>query len=118
MSEQEQHREDRQPSALNSMLLIAGIIGGSIALVVVLLFAGLGIFNNSGGVGIIGGALAIILVGAISGIPIGLKVFRGFKKKGTVLIVVPAFLGIVGGLVVAGALTLCYQLWLFYTTCC
>ncbi len=85
---------------------------------VVLLFAGLGIFHNSGGGGIIGGALAIVLVGAISGIPIGLKVFRGFKKKGTVLIVVPAFLGIVGGLVVAGAVTLCYLLWLFYTTCC
>ncbi len=47
MSEQQQHREPRQPGALNSMLLIAGIIGGTIALVVVLLFGGLGIFHNA-----------------------------------------------------------------------
>ncbi len=125
MSEQQQHREPRQPGALNSMLLIAGIIGGTIALVVVLLFGGLGIFNNGIVQGTLGqvvvGGIVLILVGVIPGILIGLKVFRGFKKKAssrTVLIVVPAFSGIVGGVVVAGALTFCFVLWFVATYCC
>ena len=125
MSEQQQHREPRQPGALNSMLLIAGIIGGTIALVVVLLFGGLGIFNNGIVQGTLGqvvvGGIVLILVGAIPGILIGLKVFRGFEKKAssrTVLIVVPAFSGIVGGVVVAGALTFFFVLWFVATYCC
>jgi hypothetical protein len=125
MSEQHQHRESRQPGALNSMLLLAGIIGGTIALVVVLLFGGLGIFHNGIEQGTLGqivvGGIVLILVGAIPGILIGLKVFRGFKKRAssrTVLIVVPAFSGIVGGVVVAGAVTLCFVLWYVATYCC
>jgi hypothetical protein len=121
MSESEHSREPRQPGELNSMFVIAGIIGGTIALVVVLLFAGLGIFHNSGGIGILGGALVLILVGSIPGILIGLKVFRGFKKKATsrtALIVVSALSGIGGGVVVGGVVTLCYGLWFFYTSCC
>lgn len=125
MSESVQYQEPRQPGALNSVLLIAGIIGGTIALVVVLLFGGLGIFNNAIVQGTLGlvvvGGLVLILVGAIPGFLIGLKVFRGFKKKAssrTVLIVVPAFVGIVGGVVVAGVVTSCFALWFLHTYCC
>ncbi len=125
MSDSVQDREPRQAGALNSMLLIAGIIGGTIALVVVLLFAGLGIFNNAIAQGtlvqVVVGGLVLILVGAIPGILIGLKVLRGFKKKAssrTVLIVVPAFAGIVGGVVVAGVVTSCVALWYLHTYCC
>jgi len=103
------------------MLLIAGLIGGTIALVVVLLFAWLGIFHNSGGIGILGGALVLILVGSIPGILSGLLVFRGYKKKATsrtALIVVSAIYGIVGGLVVGGALTACSVYWYVATHCC
>ena len=125
MSEQQQHREPGKPSALNSLLLIAGIIGGTIALVVVLLFGGLGIFHNGVVQGTLGqvvvGGIVLILVGAIPGILIGLKVFRGFKKKAssrTVLIVVSAFSGIVGGVVVAGVVTFCFVFWYVATSCC
>ncbi len=121
MSESVPYRELRQPGALNSMLLIAGIIVGSIALVVALLFAGLGIFNNGMLGQVIVGGIVLILVGAISGILIGLRVFRGLKKKAssrTALIVVPAFSGIVGGVVVAGALTACFVFWYVATYCC
>ena len=125
MSESVQRREPRQPGALNSVLLIAGIVGGTIALVVVLLFAGLGIFHNGVVQGTLGqvvvGGIVLILVGAIPGILIGLKVFRGFKKKAssrTVLIVVPAFSGIVGGVVVAGILSALSLLWYVATYCC
>jgi hypothetical protein len=100
------------------MVVIAGIIVGTIALVVVLLFAWLGIFNNSGGIAILGGVLVLILVGSIPGILIGLLVFRGYKKKGIVLIGVPAFIGIVGGVVVGGAVTAGFVLWVVYTYCC
>jgi hypothetical protein len=125
MSESVQYREPRQPGALNSMLLIAGIIAGTIALVVVLMFGGLGIFNNgieqgTSGQVVVGG-LVLILVGAIPGNLIGLLVFRRFKKKAssrTVLIVVPAFSGIVGGVVVAGILFSCFALWYVATYCC
>ena len=125
MSESVQYREPRQPGVLNSMFLIAGIIVGTIALVVVLLFGGLGIFHNGRVQGTLGqvlvGGIILILVGAIPGILIGLKVFRGFKKKAssrTVLIVVPAFSGIVGGVVVAGVVTFCFVFWYVATSCC
>ncbi len=121
MSESVQNREPVQPGALNSMVVIAGIIAGTIALVVVLLFAGLGIFNNSGGIGILGGVLVLILVGSIPGILIGLKVFRVYKKKASsriALIGVPAFIGIVGGVVVGGAVTAGFVLWYVATYCC
>lgn len=125
MSELKQHREPGQTSALNSMLVIAGIIGGTIALVVVLLFAWLGIFHNAleqGTLGqIVGGGIVLILVGAIPGIFIGLLVFRGYKKKAssrTALIVVPAFRGIVGGVVVGGVVTACSVYWYVATHCC
>ena len=103
------------------MLLIAGLIGGTIALVVVLLFAWLGIFHNSGGIGILGGALVLILVGAIPGILIGLKVFRRFEKEASsrsILIVDSAFFGIAGGAGVAIAVTLCFVLSWVHTFCC
>ena len=107
------------------MLLLAGIIAGTIALVVVLLFGGLGIFYNAIEQGTLGqvsvGGIAIILVGAIPGILIGRKVFRGFQKKvssRTVLIVVSAFSGIVGGVVIAGVVTACFVLWYVATYCC
>jgi hypothetical protein len=125
MSESVQDRESGQPGALTSRLVIAGIIVGTIALVVVLLFAWLGIFHNAleqGTLGqILGGVLVLILVGSIPGILIGLKVFRGYKKKAasrTALIGVPAFSGIVGGVVVGGAVTACSLVWYVYTHCC
>jgi len=120
MSEQQQHRELRKPGALNSMLLIVGIIVGSIVPIVLLVVLQLGIFGIGIAEGIgVGGVL--ILVWAIPGILIGLMVFRGYKKKAssrTVLIVVPAFSGIVGGLVVGGALAFCVASWVFQTHCC
>ena len=120
MSEQQQHREPGKPSALNSMLLLVGIIVGSIVPIVLLVVLQLGLFGIGIAEGIgVGGVL--ILVWAIPGILIGLMVFRGFKKKAssrTVLIVVPAFSGIVGGVVVAGALTFCFVLWFVATYCC
>ncbi len=80
MSESVHYREPRQPGALNSVLLIAGIVGGTIALVVVLLFAGLGIFHNAimqGTLGqVVGGGLVLILVGAIPGILIRVSAKR------------------------------------------
>jgi hypothetical protein len=106
-------------------LLIAGIIVGSIVLLVVSLFAAFGIFNNGIEQGTLGqvvvGGLVLILVGAIPGILIGLMVFRRFKKKAssrTVLIVVPAFSGIVGGVVVGGILSALSLLWYVATYCC
>lgn len=123
MSESVQRREPRQPSELNSLLLIEGIIGGSIVLLVVSLVDLLGIFNihNNGIVQGIVASIVLILVAAIPGNLIGLLVFRRFKKKAssrTVLIVVPAFSGIVGGVVVAGILSSCFALWFLYTYCC
>jgi hypothetical protein len=100
-------------------LLIEGIIVGSIVLLVVSLVAFFGVFNtpNEG----IVASIVLILVAAIPGNLIGLLVFRRFKKKAssrTVLIVVPAFSGIVGGVVVAGILFSCFALWYVATYCC
>jgi len=120
MSEQQHHREPGQPSALNSMLLLVGIIGGSIVLLVVLV-GGLFEILKNGIVLNITAEVGLILVWAIPGILIGLLVFRGFKKKAssrTVLIVVPAFSGIVGGVVGGGALAFCVAYWVFQTYCC
>jgi hypothetical protein len=123
MSESVQRREPRQPSELNSLLLIEGIIVGSIVLLVVSLVYLLGIFNiPDDGIrqGIVASSL-LILAAAIPGTLIGLLVFRRFKKKAssrTVLIGVPAFSGIVGGVVVGGILSALSLLWLFETTCC
>jgi hypothetical protein len=123
MSESVQHREPPQPSELNSLLLIEGIIAGSLVLLVVSLVYLLGIFTIPGdGIrqGIVASSL-LILAAAIPGTLIGLLVFRRFKKKAsshTNLIVVPAFSGIVGGVVVGGILSALYLLWLFQTTCC
>lgn len=123
MSESVQRREPRQPSELNSLLLIEGIIGGSLVLLVVSLVYLLGIFNiPDDGIrqGIVASGL-LILAAAIPGTLIGLLVFRRFKRKAssrTVLIGVPAFSGIVGGVVVGGILSALSLLWLFETTCC
>jgi ABC-type cobalamin transport system permease subunit len=132
MSESVQRREPRQPGELNSLLLIAGIIVGSIVLLVVSLVAFFGVFNipNEGIVagivlilvneGIVA-SIVLILVAAIPGNLIGLLVFRRFKKKAssrTNLILVPAFSGIVGGVVIAGILFSCFAVWYFATHCC
>ena len=123
MSESVQRREPRQPGALNSLLLIEGIIVGSIVLLVVSLVDFFGIFNipNDGIVQGIVASIVLILVAAIPGILIGLLVFRRFKKKAssrTNLILVPAFSGIVGGVVIAGIVFSCFAVWYVATYCC
>ena len=123
MSESVQRREPRQPGELNSLLLIAGIIVGSIVLLVVSLVAYFGIFTipNEGIVQGTVASIVLILVAAIPGNLIGLLVFRRFKKKAssrTNLILVPAFSGIVGGVVIAGIVFSCFAVWYFATHCC
>ena len=123
MSESVQRREPRQPGALNSLLLIEGIIVGSIVLLVVSLVDFFGIFNipNDGIVQGIVASIVLILVAAIPGNLIGLLVFRRFKKKAssrTNLILVPAFSGIVGGVVIAGIVFSCFAVWYVATYCC
>jgi hypothetical protein len=86
---------------LNSILTIVGIIVGSIFILI-------GLFD-------------IHTNGIVPGILIGLMVFRGFKNKAsshTVIIVAAAFFGIVGGLVVVGALALGIAVWYYTTYCC
>src|SRR5712692_4683411 len=104
MSEQEQNREPLKPGTLNSILTIVGIIVGFIVIPVSIF----GIHTNGVVYGIVGGVVLILIV-SIPCILIGLMVFRGFKNKAssrTVVIVAAAFFGIVGGLVVVGALAL------------
>jgi hypothetical protein len=116
MSEQKQNREPRKPDTLISIFTIAGIIVGTIVLLV-------GLFNIHTN-GIVPGlvdSIVLILAWAIPGIPIGLMVFHRFKKGAssrTVIIVVAAFSGIVVGFIVAGALALCIAVWYFETHCC
>jgi hypothetical protein len=123
MSESVPHREPRHPSELNSFFLIEGIIVGSLVLLVVSLVFLLGIFTLPGdGIrqGIVSSSL-LLLAAAIPGTLIGLLVFRRIRKKApsrTNLIVVPAFSGIVGGVVVGGIVAGFSLLWLFETTCC
>jgi hypothetical protein len=123
MSESVQRREPRQPGELNSLLLIEGIIVGSIVLLVVSLVDLFGIFTipNDGIVQGIVASIVLILVAAIPGNLIGLLVFRRFKKKAssrTNLILVPAFSGIVGGVGIAGILFSCFAVWYVATYCC
>jgi hypothetical protein len=61
MSELVQRREPRQPGELNSLLLIEGIIGGSIVLLVVSLVDLYGIFNIPNE-GIVQGIVASIVL--------------------------------------------------------
>jgi hypothetical protein len=123
MTESVQRREPRHPGELNSLLLIEGIIGGSLVLLVVSLVYLLGIFTISNdGIrqGIVASSL-LILEAVLPGTLIGLLVFRRVKKKAssrTDLIVVPAFSGIVGGVVVGGIVSALSLLWLFVSTCC
>src|SRR2546421_743488 len=116
MSDQEQNREPRKPGTLISILTIVGLIVGSIFILVALF----DIHTNGIVPGIVGG-IVLILVWAIPGILIGLLIFRGFKNKAssrTVIIVAAAFFGIVGGLVVVGALALVIAVWVYNTQCC
>jgi hypothetical protein len=123
MSESVQRREPRQPGELKRFFLIEGIIGGALVLLVVSLVSLLGIFtlpNDGIRHGIVVSGL-LILATAIPGTLIGLLVFRRVKQKAssrTVLIGVPAFCGIVGGVVAGGIVAAFSLLWLFETTCC
>jgi len=123
MSESIQRREPRHPGEMNSLLLIEGIIGGSLVLLVVSLVYLLGIFtvpNDGIRQGIVASSL-LILAAAIPGTLIGLLVFRRFKKEASSridLIVVPAFSGIVGGVAIGGIVAALSLLWFFVSTCC
>ena len=111
----EQKRESRKSDTLNNIFTIAGIIVGIIVLLV-------GLFNVHTN-GIVPGlvdSIVLILAWAVAGILISLMVFRRFKEKAssrTVIIVVSAFSGILGGAIVVGAMALCIAVWYFETHC-
>src|SRR5712691_933806 len=123
MSASIQRRETRHPGEMYSLILIEGIIGGSLVLLVVSLVYLLGIFtvpNDGIRQGIVASSL-LILAAAIPGTLIGLLVFRRFKKEASSridLIVVPAFSGIVGGVAIGGIVAALSLLWFFVSTCC
>jgi hypothetical protein len=109
-------RESEVVQIEHSILTIAGLIVGFIVILVSIF----GIHSNGVVYGIVGGVVLILIV-SIPCILIGLMVFRGFKNKAssrTVIIVAAAFFGIVGGLVVVGALALSIAVWYFTTHCC
>jgi hypothetical protein len=116
MSEQKQKQEPGKSDTLISMLTLAGIIAGTIVLLV-------GLFNLHTN-GIVPGlvdSIVLILAWAIAGIPIGLLVLRRFNEQASsriLIIGVSAFSGLLGGAMVVGVLALCFAYWYVGTHCC
>ena len=118
MSEPAPDGESAQPGASNREFIVVGIVGGSMILLVVLVF-GLcvlffGIVNYSISQAL-AGCVLISLIAALPGMLIGMKALDGFEKKessGTKIIVKSALVGILGGSIVVIVLTPFLGVWI------